>query len=332
MDQHVEEDIGRYFKGHFKRYISRPQSRVWNRIDADVRLCAYRKACRWKVRAIVISAAAAIVVATMTFFLLKGTSNEPAPTPMPLPASVVPVQDTNKMPSMTFDSRLIFVENKKVGEWSILQYTRTEHDDKFAKSFSDNRTLETSSSVLPNPDTLSLELRTERQGLPAGVTNLDNVTPLLSDPVKTPVLVLTPPELLHVDSSKTTGTPLPVTPSSPAPAKQKNEVAVNTPDPTSTARSKMPTNEISIPSAFTPNGDGKNDILMVYPAQSISHLDFRVFDKTGNPVFQTQNHTIGWDGSIKGVDAPSGNYFYTITYRNQDGIKREGKGTLVLYR
>lgn len=70
------------------------------------------------------------------------------------------------------------------------------------------------------------------------------------------------------------------------------------------------------PNAFTPNGDGRNDIFIITPicdADGYLELyDLRIFDKWGRKVFETQSPEVGWDGKNakhKGV------YTYTLEYR-----------------
>jgi gliding motility-associated-like protein len=98
------------------------------------------------------------------------------------------------------------------------------------------------------------------------------------------------------------------------------------------------TSNIYIPSAFTPNADGKNDILYVLgglPGDIIK--DFTVFDRWGKRVFQLQNvlpnyRNYGWDGNTNGYPAPTGSYIYTASILSANGKETVYKGSVVLLR
>lgn len=67
-----------------------------------------------------------------------------------------------------------------------------------------------------------------------------------------------------------------------------------------------------LPNAFTPNGDGQNDLFTPYPYCFIDHIDLKVFNRWGNLVFETQDADINWDGTDQsGKKLPDGSYFYT---------------------
>jgi gliding motility-associated-like protein len=89
----------------------------------------------------------------------------------------------------------------------------------------------------------------------------------------------------------------------------------------------------TVPSAFTPNGDGRNDIFrLVYP-KFIKMLDFSIFDRWGKLVYHnTTDITQGWDGRYNGVDQDMGVYFYSIIVATPDGKMRTLKGDVTLLR
>ena len=71
---------------------------------------------------------------------------------------------------------------------------------------------------------------------------------------------------------------------------------------------------IYIPSAFTPNGDGKNEVFPGFiPSVDISHFEFIVFNRWGQKVFSTNNPSNGWSGKMENGDlAPAGTYMYKM--------------------
>jgi gliding motility-associated-like protein len=88
---------------------------------------------------------------------------------------------------------------------------------------------------------------------------------------------------------------------------------------------------IYMPNAFTPNGDGHNDVFKIL-GDNIVLNEFRVFDRWGEMIFETKDITQGWDGTYRGEMLP-GNYVYWISYRgcNDNGVKIL-KGNVVLIR
>lgn len=84
-----------------------------------------------------------------------------------------------------------------------------------------------------------------------------------------------------------------------------------------------------MPSGFTPNNDGLNDIFRIPPDVLLNLSDFSIYNRWGNRVFSTTNITKGWDGKVDGVPADSGIFAYIIN-GNSGGKKIFLKGTFVL--
>ncbi|WCT10241.1 gliding motility-associated C-terminal domain-containing protein [Mucilaginibacter jinjuensis] len=89
--------------------------------------------------------------------------------------------------------------------------------------------------------------------------------------------------------------------------------------------------DVFVPNAFTPNGDGKNDILSVY-SNAIQKLDMWVYDQWGEMQFHSNTQASGWDGTYKGKPQPVGVYVYYIEATMQDGQVVKKKGTINLIR
>jgi len=90
-----------------------------------------------------------------------------------------------------------------------------------------------------------------------------------------------------------------------------------------------------VPSAFTPNGDGKNDQLRPVPYCGFVIQEFSVFNRWGERVWYSEATSVenhGWDGTINGSLAPMDTYFYVLTGATKDGIQKVIKGTAVLIR
>lgn len=90
--------------------------------------------------------------------------------------------------------------------------------------------------------------------------------------------------------------------------------------------------DILVPSAFTPNGDGKNDQLRpVLIGISKLHY-FNIYNRWGMLVFSTSEVNTGWDGSIKGTPQASGTFVYTALGQDSSGKQVKKSGTVVLIR
>lgn len=88
---------------------------------------------------------------------------------------------------------------------------------------------------------------------------------------------------------------------------------------------------VDIPTAFTPNGDGINDVLFV-KGFGIQNMQLLIFNRWGELVFQTQDYKIGWDGSYHGKLQEMEVYVYSLTGNFADGILFEKKGNITLLR
>ena len=74
---------------------------------------------------------------------------------------------------------------------------------------------------------------------------------------------------------------------------------------------------ITVQNAFTPNGDGKNDLFRVLGVgyEYFDEFAFAVYNRFGERVFYTENLLGGWDGVFKGVPQEVGTYFFMVLYR-----------------
>jgi gliding motility-associated-like protein len=89
--------------------------------------------------------------------------------------------------------------------------------------------------------------------------------------------------------------------------------------------------DVFVPNVFTPNGDGKNDILFVY-GNYITTVDMRIFNQWGQQIAVINNKTQGWDGRHKGSAQPVGVYVYVLKAELADGRTVNLKGSITLIR
>jgi len=88
---------------------------------------------------------------------------------------------------------------------------------------------------------------------------------------------------------------------------------------------------VYIPNAFTPNGDGLNDVFMPV-FRGVKRYDLKVFDRWGSMIFATSDPNVNWDGTVKGDKSPIGTYNYKLVLLNTNGEEKEYSGVLSLLR
>jgi gliding motility-associated-like protein len=90
--------------------------------------------------------------------------------------------------------------------------------------------------------------------------------------------------------------------------------------------------KVYIPNAFTPNGDGRNDVLKVLGTALVTNFNFKIFNRYGQLVFETKDKNKGWDGLSQGRQVNNGTYIYNCSYQLQNGTIETITGTLVVMR
>lgn len=86
-----------------------------------------------------------------------------------------------------------------------------------------------------------------------------------------------------------------------------------------------------VPDAFSPNGDEENDVLLVY-GNGITALEFYVYDRHGNLVFESKDQSKGWDGTFEGENMAVGVYAYFAKVTYESGFQEILKGNVTLVR
>ena len=89
---------------------------------------------------------------------------------------------------------------------------------------------------------------------------------------------------------------------------------------------------IAVPSAFTPNNDGLNDFLYPLNAYKATNLLFKVFNRWGQLIFETNDWTKKWDGTVKGLPQQTAVYIWMLSYKDENQKQIFLKGTTVLIR
>ncbi len=86
-----------------------------------------------------------------------------------------------------------------------------------------------------------------------------------------------------------------------------------------------------IPSAFTPNGDGRNDVFKA-EGIGITNLSIVVYNRLGQKLFEARNIDQSWDGRYKGELMPAATYLYQATYTDAKGENHIKRGQITLIR
>ncbi len=90
--------------------------------------------------------------------------------------------------------------------------------------------------------------------------------------------------------------------------------------------------EIFIPTAFTPNSDGRNDVLKPLAVGMKSVEYFRIYNRWGQMLYSTSEQGQGWDGTFGGMPQASGTYVFSVSATDYLDKKIVKKGTVVLIR
>ncbi len=84
--------------------------------------------------------------------------------------------------------------------------------------------------------------------------------------------------------------------------------------------------------AFTPNGDGVNDLWLVTTGSCLKTADVQIFNRYGAKVYESRDYRNTWDGTYKGKPLADGTYYYVISYELVNGKKEHLKGSLTILR
>jgi gliding motility-associated-like protein len=88
---------------------------------------------------------------------------------------------------------------------------------------------------------------------------------------------------------------------------------------------------VGVPSAFSPNGDGSNDVLFV-KGLGLAAVNLVIYNRYGEVVFETFDQNIGWDGTFKNKDENPGVFTWVLYYDYVTGKKGMIKGNTTLIR
>lgn len=96
-------------------------------------------------------------------------------------------------------------------------------------------------------------------------------------------------------------------------------------------QAKCNSDNIFIPTAFTPNGDGMNDVWLIR-SKGDNNVTVAIYNRWGERVFATDDINRGWDGTYKGKEAEAGSYAYYLTVICENQKQYFSKGNITLIR
>jgi len=89
---------------------------------------------------------------------------------------------------------------------------------------------------------------------------------------------------------------------------------------------------IYIPDAFTPDGNGKNDLFRVIHSPYLTQIELCVYNRYGQLLFASSAERPGWDGTFHGAAQPPDTYVWTVNYTDLEKRRRTAHGTVLLVR
>jgi gliding motility-associated-like protein len=93
----------------------------------------------------------------------------------------------------------------------------------------------------------------------------------------------------------------------------------------------QPCGDLFVPTIFSPNNDGNNDMLCVYGG-CISSLEFQIYNRWGELIYTTNDNTECWDGTQNGDPVNTGVYVYKLNVTLSNGEEVQDSGNVNVVR
>jgi gliding motility-associated-like protein len=87
-----------------------------------------------------------------------------------------------------------------------------------------------------------------------------------------------------------------------------------------------------VPDAFSPDGDGHNELLQIFGGDCLRLVNFSIYNRWGEVIYSTADVRDKWDGCYKGLKAEPGQYAYKLTTELRSGAKEVKLGSVLLIR
>jgi gliding motility-associated-like protein len=95
---------------------------------------------------------------------------------------------------------------------------------------------------------------------------------------------------------------------------------------------KVDCSEIQVPTAFSPNGDGVNDLLYLYGTGNVKQLSFRIYNRWGQVIYESTDPGLAWDGSMEGSDIGIQTVAYVLQAVLKNGHTKHKTGNISVIR
>jgi gliding motility-associated-like protein len=89
---------------------------------------------------------------------------------------------------------------------------------------------------------------------------------------------------------------------------------------------------VNYPKFFTPNGDGYNDTWNIKDLSNQPSASILIFDRYGKVLTQIKPSNTGWDGTLNGTSLPSDDYWFSVTYKDENHVEQEFKAHFAMKR
>ncbi len=291
----MNKKIDDIFKEKFSNFEAKPEDDLWSKIQHDQRWTEHQH--RQSVKNLIIYAAIGVVAIVSSIILI----NSRIKSDVKVKDEVV--KEINEMPraevtSVSAPPTLSDAEEPALEESLTEALIEPNAPDKPLTSIADEevQNLEAVTTIAePAKENPSLPVQTETSSKPTNKQVKEN-------PTHTPV-----EKAGNLQNAGTAANP-----------------STSSPKPTSSP--------FSIPNAFTPNGDGLNDVFAPVTNSEIQSYQLDIYSRSGQKLFTSRNLQYGWNGEYQGGMMEGGSYIYFIRYKDADGQEHIDKGQLLLIR
>lgn len=303
-------EIGQYFKQELEKQNVQPPADGWEKLASNPRI---RRFNRWqKFKGVIIGGAAVAITATAIIVALHSRDNDgqlaqvasphsPEATSQQMTTEQMPMEST--MPAHAAPAE----ETPATFAGEGVEQPETAPAERETESSTD-----------------FVEERKNEQERPA--TALRTAPLPERTPAVTPEKVETQPVTAPNHTSTTKTEPILSQPSAPQPDENEPEE-----EPFFEEFPEV-SNTLFVPNAFTPDGDGLNDIFLAQCSEELADFEMIISDRRGSILFRSKDIQQGWNGEHKGNILPQGTYIYVIIYRTLQGERQIKKGSINLIK
>lgn len=306
-----EIDIGELLKNKFADFEQTPPDDMWEKIIQNEKVLKYNKAYFVK-RAILYSATAVFVVAVVSLLLYLTIGIDDKSTL---------VSDDNNSLNKVNNTESVFPNDSNSKTFNKETIVETPSEPSHIQNGVVN---ENKSVPLSNENSVKLA-PIIKSTIPKTYTQSRNISEIVS-----PAVSYSNENSIHPDNKvvkKDSGQDEIVT----SRENSDNDQQVNT-NPVEPPQSDLANYNLFIPKGFTPNGDGLNDLFLVYSSFDVQNFEFSIFDQSGRLLFKSKDISFGWDGESYGQKMKAGSYVYIISYKDITGKSHLEKGQVTLIR